>query len=468
MPKILTEASSSSTERLDVTTNLLNLYSFLKIPFEIAEKKLCELTTYFTLENAYRQNTISLTASENYPSVLIRASAAGRNGSFYHFSPPYNTSAGEWFFPDSGMMQTLSQQLQDTGKELFGCETFDWRPNGGSCAEEAILLAVCNRGDAFVHFAHKDGGHFAVEPLAEKIGIQIYHFPMEERSWLIDVAGLDRLLRDHPNIKLILLDQSFKLRWQPLIAIRNITPENVVISYDCSHDACLIAGGVLPQPLLEGANILHGNVHKTIPGPQKAFISFSKKDHPAFVPTSDWVAPKLQSNCHSEQLCPMLLSFLELKLFSIDYANQIVKNAKALASFLKEEGFVISGESFGYTETHQVHVILGSYENALKCVTEILESIGIRSNNIEIPGTNGKYGLRLGTQAMTRRGMKEKDFKEIAKILAKAILKNGNLVELRYEVEELLQSFPLFPLKFSLDCLVERESGQNFLQEIFV
>jgi glycine hydroxymethyltransferase len=361
-----------------------------------------DITSLFRVDNTYRKNSLSLTASENYPSMLVRVLGSSLSGGFYHFDPPYDANPGEWYFPDSGSMQELSKKVSNIGMAIFEAETFDWRPNGGSAAEQAVLLGICSRGDGFVHFAHKDGGHFGLESIATKVGIKIYHFPIIEKTLLIDTAKLIKMVYDHPEIKLIILDQSFKLRFQPISKIASELPDSVILTYDCSHDGGLIAGGAFPQPLLQGVDILHGNTHKTIPGPQKGFISFSNKEHPMLIPVSTWICPNMQSNSHSELIAPMLIAFSELASFGGEYARQTIKNAKSFAAALSDEGFFVSGEYFGYTETHQVHLILGTQEKALDITTNILSKSGIRVNNVEIPGSNGAFGLRLGVQAMTR------------------------------------------------------------------
>src|SRR5215471_15314850 len=417
------------------------------------------------MDNSYRSSALSLTASENYPSLLVRLLGSGLHGGFYYFDPPYSADPGEWYFPDSGGMSALVDRLRSLGTALFEGRTFDWRPNGGSAAEQAIMLGTCERGDALVHFAHRDGGHFALEELARRAGIEIHHLPIVDRTLLVDVDRLHQLVRDHTNVRLVMLDQSFKLRWQPLLEIRSALSEGIVLSYDCSHDGALIAGGVLPQPLLQGADILHGNTHKTIAGPQKAFISFADDRHRRLPAVSNWLCPHLQSNCHAELIAPMVVAFAELSTYGREYAQQVTRNAARLARALAEEGFFVSGEHFGYTETHQVHVVLGTHVRALETVTELLPEASFRVNNVEIPGTNGQFGLRLGTQAMTRRGMQEADFAEVARLLARVVLKREEPQRVRLEVESLLREFPLFPLRFSFDRLVGEPSGRELLEE---
>lgn len=424
------------------------------------------LCSDFSLDNLYRSSHLSLTASENYPSKLVRSLGAGMQGGFYEFAPPYTADPGEWFFPDSGAQGSLVEKLVSLGKQLFEANSFDWRPNGGSAAEQAILLGTCSRGDGFVHFAHKDGGHFALEELARKVGVSVFHLPIEEKSLLIDAERLATLVKDNPHIKLVVLDQSFKLRWQPLLQIRNALPESIVLSYDASHDGGLIIGESIPQPLLCGADILHGNTHKTIPGPQKGYIAFKDVEHPALRRVSDWVSPHLQSNSHAELIAPMYIAFVEMSLYGRAYAEQIMKNAKALANALHAEGFRVSGESFGFTETHQVHIVIGSEKKALDLVTGALSLAGIRCNNINVPGANGLFGLRLGVQALTRRGVEVPGMAEIARFLARLILKNESPTDIRVEIAAFLEDYPISTLHYSLDAHYYTPSGIKLLKEV--
>lgn len=424
------------------------------------------LSSDFSLDNIYRATHLSLTASENYPSKFVRALGAGMQGGFYEFAPPYAADAGEWYFPDSGAQSSLVKRLTTLGRQLFEAETFDWRPNGGSAAEQAVLLGCCNRGDGFVHFSHQDGGHFALEELARKIGIAVFHLPIDQHSLLIDVERLSRMVREYPHIKLVILDQSFKLRWQPILQLRAALPESVVLSYDASHDGGLIIGEALPQPLLLGADIVHGNTHKTIPGPQKGYIAFRDSVHPVFKAVSDWLCPHLQSNSHAELIAPMYAAFTEMSLFGRSYANQIVRNAKTLAHALQAEGLQVAGQMFDYTETHQVHVIIGTAQKALEVVTRTLAAGGIRCNNIEIPGSNGRFGLRLGVQALTRRGIKETGMTEVARLLARLILKNENPSVVRNEIAIFLEDYPIGALHYSLDGHYYTPAGMRLMQEV--
>jgi glycine hydroxymethyltransferase len=409
---------------------------------------------------------MGLTASETHVSMAVRVSHATASGSFYKFNPPYSTDKGEWYFPDSEVREQFAYMLSNVASSIFGTKIFDWRPNGGSIAENAVMMGICqDRNTAVIHFAHGDGGHFAIEPFAKRIGVEVFHLPVNQRTLLIDAGRLESMLREHPQIKLVLLDQSFILREQPLREIKSVLPEGVILCYDCSHVGGLIAGDMISQPLSNGADILIGNTHKTIPGPQKAFIGYGDVAFDTVKAISEAIVETLQSNCHAECLLPMLIAFKELEFFAAPYALQITKNAQAFAAALQYEGFNISGESFGFTETHQVHLIVGNQEKALQTVMELHE-IGIRTNNIEIPGSNGSHGLRLGVQAMTRCGMKEHDFMDLAKLMSKRLLENQDKADIRQAVDTLDHSFARFPLQYSFDPFMNESFSNDFLTEV--
>ena len=121
---------------------------------------------------------------------------------------------------------------------------------------------------------------------------------------------------------------------------------------------------------------------------------------------------------------------------------------------------------YGGTETHQVHVKIGAAEAANRLANEQLPTCGFRTNSVNIPGTNGDFGLRLGTQALTRRGLTEVEFAELGRLLAQATRWTADARRIRQEVAELLADYPLFPLHFSFDQLDHSEHVGRLLHEV--
>ena len=246
------------------------------------------------------------------------------------------------------------------------------------------------------------------------------------RGDLIDVEATSSLVEQHPSIRLLLVQPSHCRRPQPIEELASALPERVTLAVDVSHTAGLIAAGLLPQPLLQGADILTFNTHKTVPGPNKGVIAFADRDHPLAHTMWDTICPQLQSNSHAECLPGLVIALEEIANFGRAYAEQVVANARTLAQVLDRNGLNVPGMEYGGTQTHQVHVHLGTAEMANKVANELLPSCGIRTNSVLIPGTGGEFGLRLGTQALTRRGLTEVEFARLGRLLARAL--SGTLI----------------------------------------
>lgn len=330
--------------------------------------------------------------------------------------------------------------------------------------EQAVVMATCKGGDAFVELAPEDGGHFGASVLAERLGIESFAFPM--CGDLIDVESTISLVEQHPSIRLLLVQPSHCRRPQPIEELASALPERVTLAVDVSHTAGLIGAGLLPQPLLQGADILTFNTHKTVPGPNKGVIAFADRDHPLAHTMWDTICPQLQSNSHAECLPGLVIALEEIANFGRAYAEQVVANARTLAQVLDRNGLNVPGMEYGGTQTHQVHVHLGTAEMANKVANELLPSCGIRTNSVLIPGTGGEFGLRLGTQALTRRGLTEVEFARLGRLLARALRWNADPGSIRQEVAELLANYPLFPLRFSFDQPAYGQHVERLLTEV--
>lgn len=419
-----------------------------------------KLKGYFYANNICKQDFINLSTNENFLSSLIRISNPSLQGGY-----SYNKLASS-NDTDNVIGKELKDIANKIAKSMFECEVFNFDVCSSIKAQQSILLGVCDYGDSILHFKRSKYEDSSLEELAKKFPIKIYHIPTHEKSLEINMSELESLIKEHPEIKLIMLDQTVKLREESLMALRNIVPDNVIISYDCSDSAGLIASGILPQPSLMGVDIIYGCTNTTIPGPQKGFIGFKDANNPYYESISDWCKLYLQSSSHNEQIVPLLLSLYEMKVFGREYCMQMVDNAKAFAKELYNEGFNVFGENFGFTETNQVYIVIGSLQKTLDCRKNILLRAGIYVDIVEIPGESEVFGLKLGTQAMTRRGFTALEFKEIARILGKLILKDENPENIKFEVKAFLEKYPMFPLKFSFDKFLNEDLVKELISEV--
>ena len=285
------------------------------------------------------------------------------------------------------------------------------------------------------------------------------------RGDLIDVDGTIGLVHEHPSIRLLLIQPSHCRRPQPIQELANGLPDRVTLAVDVSHTAGLIAGGLLPQPLLQGADILTFNTHKTLPGPNKGVIAFRT----ATIPWPTRCGRPSARSCNRTATRSAFRGWSSRwrrSPTSVAYAEQVVADARTLAQVLDRNGVNVLGMEYGGTQTHQVHVHLGTAEVANKAANEQLPMCGIRTNSVLIPGTGGEFGLRLGTQALTRRGLTEVEFAKLGRLLAQALRWSTDPSRIRQEVADLLADYPLFPLQFSFDQPAYGPQVERLLSEV--
>jgi glycine hydroxymethyltransferase len=217
--------------------------------------------------------------------------------------------------------------------------------------------------------------------------------------------------------------------------------------YDAAHVLGLIAGKRFQDPIREGADLMNGSTHKTLPGPQGGVILSDHKgdseDDKAFLRKIGFgVFPGVTSSYHLHHVAAKGIAFAEHLEFGEAYAAQTIKNAKRLAQALHEQGFKVFGEKLGFTQSHQVLVEIGPGKG--KESSKILEDAGIVTNMNMIPGDVDPLnpsGLRLGTPELTRIGMKEQEMIDVATFYVRALLKKENPKKIKDDIKEFRKDF---------------------------
>ncbi len=390
-------------------------YNFTAISDAIAahEKQACE--------------SINLTTTENRLSPLARKVLSTDISHRYSIR---SSAESDWRFPGDTFLKEIETEGNRLAREIFKCDFADLKPLSGAHCMTTMLLGLTDVNDTVLHIG-EPAGHFAVEPLCQKTGRKIANVPYSTETLTIDLDVAEKLSE---NLKpdLIYLDASRILFPHPLKELTSLFPETPVC-YDGSHVLGLIAGGQFQDPLREGALFLNGSTHKTFPGPQKGIILAN--NNPLIENVESTLFPMLVSNHHLHHVTALTITLAEMKIFGEDYAKQVIKNSKALAASLAEEGFNVQGEHLGYTESHQIWI--DPNEEAAKIVDN-LKQIGIMMNSVPIPST-GRRGLRLGTPEVTRRGMKEEQMEELAKIITSAL--TNKTTSLKEDVISLAKEF---------------------------
>jgi glycine hydroxymethyltransferase len=208
--------------------------------------------------------------------------------------------------------------------------------------------------------------------------------------------------------------------------------------YDGAHVLGLIAGGQFQDPLREGADVLTGSTHKTLPGPQHGIVLSDSQDEALTKKLTSRVFPGVVSNHHLHAMAALGITLAEWQVYGEAYARQVVGNARALAEALAAEGFKVLGESGGYTRSHQVAIDVRAQGGGAS-VSKLFESCNIITNKNMLPYDRDRSpqdpsGVRVGVQECTRVGMKESEMAQIASLMARAAIKKDPPERVRADV----------------------------------
>jgi len=213
--------------------------------------------------------------------------------------------------------------------------------------------------------------------------------------------------------------------------------------YDGAHVLGLIAGGKFQDPLHEGADVLTGSTHKTLPGPQHGILLSDREDEKFLKQLKRAVFPGVVSNHHLHAMAALGITLAEFLEFGRDYADQIVRNAKALGQALHERGIRVLAEKHGFTESHTIALDVAAQGGGAKVAAD-LERANIITNKNLLPWDTSPVkpsGVRLGTQELTRLGMKEPQMREAADLIARVAAKGESPETVAADVSALRKDF---------------------------
>jgi len=396
-----------------------------------------------TEEKKRQKETIDLIPSENYTSASVRAFLSTEFVNKYSEGYP-----GRRYYAGNEVVDKMEILTQERAKKLFGVPFVNVQPYSGSPANLAVYLAVCKPGDSVMGQGLTAGGHLTHGHAVSATGI-FY----ESHQYGTDSTSAD--LFNYEDILQLALTHKPKIIWvgataHPLILnykkFSDIAEKvGAVLVADISHIAGLIVGGVHPSPVPH-VHIVTTTTHKTLRGPRGAMIMVTKKGIDAYPDLPERinkaVFPGLQGGPHDNQTAAIAAALAEAstKKFAL-YAHQIVKNSQALAEELKRQGMSLVGGG------SQNHLILVDLTNVMEpgagiFMHKALEAAGITLNKNTVPGEKFSpfypSGIRVGTPAVTSRGMKEKDMKKIG-IFIGSVLKIVNKYRLPASKEERLK-----------------------------
>ena len=395
-------------------------------------------------------NSIPLIASENIPSPAVREAVMSDFGNRYAEGWP-----GERVYAGCTYIDEVEIQCMELAQKLFKAEFADVRSVSGVVANLAIYSAYSNPGDVMIassipaggHISHGKKEHSGTAGLVHGLDIEFFAFDPEEMTLDVDKtkAKVEDLKSQGKLPKIAMFGGSVFLFPHPVKELAEfLKGHGMHINYDAAHVAGLIAGGKFQDPLREGTDTMTMSTHKTLFGPQGGLVlGFEKHAEPI----KKAMFPGLTSSHHIHHMGAKAVAFAEALEFGKDYAEQTIKNAKALASELNNVGFKVLGEKRGYTESHQTVVNVLDYGDG-GTIEADLEKANIIVNRQLIPGDlkAGRHymhpgGIRLGTSEITRLGMKESEMKEIASLLKQVVVDKKDAGEIAARVKEFKTDF---------------------------
>jgi glycine hydroxymethyltransferase len=392
-------------------------------------------------ERVRQQENIELIASENFTSPAVMEAQGSVLTNKYAEGLPKK----RWYGGCENV-DTIEQLAIDRAKKLFGAEHVNVQPHSGSQANMAVYFAVLKPGDKMLTMDLSHGGHLTHGNKANFSGkfFEIIHYGVRQDDERIDYDQLAQMAREHKP-KMITVGASAYPRIIDFKRMGEIAREvGAYLLADIAHIAGLIAAGIHPSPMAH-ADFVTTTTHKTLRGPRGGLILCREKNAKEIDST---VFPGIQGGPLEHVIAAKAVCFQEaLQPAFKAYQEQIVKNAQALADGMKHNGYRLVS---GGTDNHLMLVDVGAKNVTGKECQIVLDEAGITVNKNTIPfETRSPFqasGIRLGTPAVTTRGMKEAEMAAIADMISEVLLDIKNVEaahKVRGRVRELTAKFPL-------------------------
>lgn len=409
---------------------------------------------------SYKKERISLIATENVTSRLQKFSyLLGLSDQYCSRLPENSTKVGNLSFGHINAIDKINHMARETLKETFHVEECDCRLLSGVNGLTVLLYSLLNSGDVLLKMSDACGGHLSVKPISEKLGVHVVEMLYDDTNRLDLKDFKEKYLKYKP--KVILLDSSYMLFPYPVREMKEIVKEDAVIVYDASHVISLIAKGKFQNPLEEGADIIHSTTHKMMWGPQKSILLF-KENNEVTKNMMALIGDVLVSNTHLHHVMAMLIAFYELNAFGEDYVNALIANNQYFARCLELKGFTILGKELCYTQSNQIWVKFKNKENVIEAF-RILEQLSISTNIIFLP--KDEWGLRIGTNEITRLGAGEQFLERLADIFYRGIIVKESIGTIYPDSISLAHEIDCMNVKYSFDDTKEAQDIMSMLLE---
>jgi glycine hydroxymethyltransferase len=394
-------------------------------------------------ETARQREGLELIASENFASAAVIETMGSTLTNKYAEGLP-----GKRYYGGCEVVDVAESLAIERVKALFGCEAANVQPHSGAGANMAVYFSVLEPGDRYVAMSLSEGGHLTHGSPVNFSGklYQPVAYGVHPETHRIDYDAVRRTVRE-VKPKLLVAGASAYPRTIDFALLGEIARESgAKLMADIAHIAGLVAGGAHPSPVPH-ADFVTTTTHKTLRGPRGGLIMMREAEAKAI---NARVFPGMQGGPLMHVIAAKAVAFREaLQPSFAVYARQTVANAQALAEALLARGIRLVS---GGTDNHLVLMDMRSKGLTGKAGEALLQRADITTNKNMIPGDPESpfvtSGVRLGTPALTTRGMREAEMRVVAELIDRALSSGGDdaaLARVRGEVHALSQSFPLYP-----------------------
>ena len=381
-----------------------------------------------------QHNNIELIASENYVSDDVLALQGSIFTNKYAEGYP-----GKRYYGGCVNVDVVENLAIEYLQKLFGCKYANVQPHSGSSANMAVYRALLEKGDTVMGMNLSHGGHLTHGHPINFSGIdyKIIGYDVNPKTELIDYDEVEKLAKENKP-KMIIAGASAYSRIIDFKRFREIADSvGAYLMVDMAHIAGLVAAGLHPNPV-EYADVVTSTTHKTLRGPRGGIILTNSEE--IIKKINKTIFPGIQGGPLMHVIAAKAQSFSEALDPSFKtYQEQVLKNIKALSKSLEENGFRIVS---GGTDNHLILVDVTSSTLTGKEAEKLLDEINITVNKNTIPYDKASpmitSGIRIGSPAMTTRGLKEAEFYEIGNIISDALLKKDTEENLKLRVSKII------------------------------
>ncbi len=386
------------------------------------------------------QQRLMLYAGANIPSARAMAAYSPALGAYPAMGP---TGCKEQ--PETELVSELECRAGQAAMALFNAAWAEVRLASCTLANLAIFHAYCRPGDRVLAPAAEHGGHLSQRRggTAQMAGLVVEDLPFDRAACQLDTArAVEMIQRCKP--RLVVLGRSIMIKADDIAPVAQAARAvGAMTLFDASHVLGLIAGGVYPNPLDAGIDLVSSSTYKTLPGRPQGLVLGRDRQHAQ--PLRDLLDTRMLANYDAGRLPSLLVTLTEAQATGAEYAASIIANSKALHRLLQSEGLPVLGANTGEVHTHQLLLPLSTSIDP-RAVMSALQAHGILMGTCVDPTVEGHHALRLGTQFITRQGMEAAHMPEVARLLAHVLqiapcgrLRDGANGETRASLERIRQ-----------------------------